>query len=174
MPVSSNAVHTTIQTSPITAQQMQGTLSTNIQRLVTDSEPLIQPVSVQPASTQHMLQLTQLNIQKTQVQVQVSTQADTTPILLPTPQQQTMSTQGDTPDQRQLQPQLQTAELMDPKRQIQSNTGDQSHQCHHQDMHLSLQHTKEVKGKGFIDEGASNTPLLFPLPGIVTSRKSTK
>ena len=100
MPVSSNAAHTTVQTSPITAQQMQRTLNTNIQRLVTDSEPLIQPVSVQPASTQHMLQLTQLNIQQTQVQVQVSTQADTTPILLPTPQQQTMSTQGDTPDQR--------------------------------------------------------------------------
>jgi len=33
-------------------------------------------------------------------------------------------------------------------------------------MHLSLQHTKEAKGKGVIDEGTSNTPLLFPLPGI--------
>ena len=31
MPVSSNATHTTVQTSPITAQQMQGTLNTNIQ-----------------------------------------------------------------------------------------------------------------------------------------------
>ena len=63
MPVNSIATHTAVQASPTDAQQKQETQNANTRGLTTNSEPLIHPASVQQASTQHMLQLTQLNIQ---------------------------------------------------------------------------------------------------------------
>ena len=68
-PVSSNAAHIVVQAPPSDTQQLQIIQNANTQGLIVNSKPLIQPASVQHASTQHMLQFTHLNIQQTQVQV---------------------------------------------------------------------------------------------------------
>jgi hypothetical protein len=106
------ALNTNIRASEpgnLDVQPMQGVI-TGLQPMDQQigTQPVVQQAvhqaALQKVTTQQMLQVTQLNIHQTQVQLQVSTQTESMPIFVPiTLQQPMMQTQQSPSDQRQQQ-----------------------------------------------------------------------